>query len=248
MAASGPVRKVLLVFAMEQEAGPLVESLSLSKVEAGLPALPAVVYQGRHADLEVMLVQNGKHPKFAVDCAGTVGGALTAYAAIQAFQPDLVINAGTAGGFAKRSPAASIGDAFICSAAANHDRRIPIPGFDVFGVGKLDLVAAPKLVAELGWKSGVVSTSNSLDHVPADDEQMEKNGANVKDMEAAAIADVCLSAGKPFLALKVITDIVDGDRPTQEEFLENLGKAAGALKAAVPRALSFIAGKTVEDL
>lgn len=34
-----------------------------------------------------------------VDCVGTVSASLVAYAAIQALQPDLIINAGTAGGF-----------------------------------------------------------------------------------------------------------------------------------------------------
>ena len=36
--------------------------------------------------------------------------------------------------------------------------------------------------------------------------------------------------GVPFLALKAITDIVDGERPAQEEFLENLHMAAQALQ------------------
>ncbi len=39
--------------------------------------------------------------------------------------------------------------------------------------------------------------------------------------------------GAPFLALKGITDIVDGDRPPQEEFLENLHRAAQALQARI---------------
>ena len=45
-------------------------------------------------------------------------------------------------------------------------------------------------------------------------------GACVKDMEAAAIAWVAETAKVPFFALKVVTDIVDGDRPTQDEFFE----------------------------
>ena len=48
-------------------------------------------------------------------------------------------------------------------------------------------------------------------------------------------AQVAHLHGVPFLALKSITDIVDGDRPPQEEFLENLHRAAQALQArAVP--------------
>ena len=39
----------------------------------------------------------------------------------QAIKPDLVINAGTAGGFQKHDTA--IGDVFISSRVKNHDRR-----------------------------------------------------------------------------------------------------------------------------
>ena len=50
------------------------------------------------------------------------------------------------------------------------------------------------------------------------------------------------------LCIKSVTDIVDGDRPTQDEFLENLGTAAQALKDTLPKVIEFMAGKTVEEL
>ena len=59
---------------------------------------------------------------------------------------------------------------------------------------------------------------------------MEENDAAVKEMEGAAIAWAAHFFSTPLFALKSITDIVDGDRPPQEEFLENLGKASVALK------------------
>ena len=67
-------------------------------------------------------------------------------------------------------------------------------------------------------------------------------------MEAAAIAWVCEQYTIPFIALKVITDIVDGSRPTHEEFMENLGSAAKALQVALPLCIDFIAGKTLAEL
>jgi 5'-methylthioadenosine nucleosidase len=79
-------------------------------------------------------------------------------------------------------------------------------------------------------------------------ELMLENDATVKDMEAAAIAWVCEKLDVPFMALKVITDIVDGDRPSHEEFMENLGHAAHALHEALPKTIQFIAGKKISDL
>ena len=49
-------------------------------------------------------------------------------------------------------------------------------------------------------------------------------------MEASGIVWVTHLYDVPFLALKSVTDIVDGERPPQEEFLENLHKAVGALQ------------------
>jgi nucleoside phosphorylase len=47
------------------------------------------------------------------------------HAALQAFKPDLLISAGTAGGFKARG--GEIGDVYISKAVMHHDRRIAIP-------------------------------------------------------------------------------------------------------------------------
>lgn len=70
----------------------------------------------------------------------------------------------------------------------------------------------------------------------------------VKEMEAAAIAWVCSLSQTPFFCVKSITDIVDGERATTEEFLENLGSAAASLQATLPKVLEFVAGKSIADL
>ena len=72
--------------------------------------------------------------------------------------------------------------------------------------------------------------------------------ASVKDMEGAALAWVAELHGIPFFCVKVITDIVDGDRPTEDEFMENLHKAATSLQASMPKVINFVAGKTISDL
>jgi 5'-methylthioadenosine nucleosidase len=50
------------------------------------------------------------------------------------------------------------------------------------------------------------------------------------------------------IALKAVTDIVDGSKPTVEEFLENMSAAAAALSAMVPRVLKYVSGKKIADL
>ena len=50
---------------------------------------------------------------------------LTLRSSTQAFHADLIVSVGTAGGFAARG--AKIGDVFVATGFANHDRRIPLP-------------------------------------------------------------------------------------------------------------------------
>jgi len=244
----GNVAKILLLVAMEAEAHPIVEDLKLQKDSPSLIAEPAptVTFSGEVDGVQVYLACNGKCLVHGVDNVGTVPAALTAYLAIQALKPDLVISLGTAGGF--KAKGGEIGDVYISTGFANHDRHIPIPGFDKYGIWKHAAHPSPNLQRELGLKAGVVSSSNNLGYSEQDWKQIEENDTSVKEMEGAAIAWAAHLFGTPLLALKSVTDIVDGDRPPHEEFLENLQLAANALKDALPGVLKFVAGKDVDDL
>jgi len=243
---SREIKHVLFAIAMEAEAKPFLEKMKLSAIDHAHSSLSMQLYQGTYKDMTLSVVVNGKCSRFGVDCVGTTPAALSTYLAVSHIGPDLVVNAGTAGGF--RSKGAAIGDVFVATSFAHHDRRIPIPGFTEYGVGNHDAHEAPNLVQHLGCKAGVVTTSNSLDHTTEDDKHMSANDAAVKDMEGAAIAWVAEQTSTALLGVKVVTDIVDGERATQEEFLENLGTAAKSLQEVLPKLVDFISGKRLSDL
>ena len=67
-------------------------------------------------------------------------------------------------------------------------------------------------------------------------------------MEAAAIAWAAELTGTPLVGIKVVTDIVDGEHPTQDEFLANLQTASTSLQAVLPKVLDFVLGKPLSDL
>lgn len=67
-------------------------------------------------------------------------------------------------------------------------------------------------------------------------------------MEAAAVAWVADLFGTPLFCVKAITDLVDGERPPQEEFLENLHRASQALQGAMIKTLKFVDGKLPSQL
>lgn len=235
---------------MEAEATPFVDHLGLKLVDSFFPPhTPFLAFTGVHHKTKVTVVTLGKDHIYGtgVDNAGTVPSALATFLALSKQDQgiDLVLNAGTCGGFGRKG--ASIGDVFLTTGVAHHDRRIPIPGFDTYGVGKLDTVDPTLMATKLGYKTGICTTGNSLDHTQRDEEMMQANDASVKDMEAAAIAYVAAMNQVPYLGVKVVTDIVDGGIPTHEEFLANLASAATSLQHALPKVLEYVCDETKHD-
>jgi 5'-methylthioadenosine nucleosidase len=135
---------VVILIAMVAEAEPFVTKMNLNPIAAEHPGAPCVIHTGTHNGYKVSVVTNGKDKKFGVDNVGTVPAALATFLAVNQLKPDLLINAGTAGGFRRKG--AAIGDAFICNGLRNHDRRIPIPGYTEYGVGDRTALSCPNLI------------------------------------------------------------------------------------------------------
>eukprot|EP00967_Tisochrysis_lutea_P091124 scaffold130670_cov21-Tisochrysis_lutea.AAC.1 len=126
---------------------------------------------------------------------------------------------------------AAIGDVFVSDAVMNHDRRIPLPSFDKYGLGHTKTLAVASMAADLGLKTGTVTSGkglcfahppeprdfglnissrmsllapagNSLDYTDKDMEIMTQHSAAVKEMEAGAIAWVAQLYQVPLLCVK----------------------------------------------
>lgn len=180
-----PIGSLLVLIAMTAEAQPLIDALSLSKMES-LATEPYAVcfYSGSYKGITITVATNGQcrlsPDNTGIDNVGTTPACLSTLLAMQTLspKPDLVINAGTAGGFGKMG--AAIGDAFVSTSIKHHDRRIPIPGWDAYARGHHTTHATSQLCAALKFKSGVVSTGNSLDCTERDMEMLLENRASVK--------------------------------------------------------------------
>lgn len=225
---------------MPAEAKPLIQHFNLLENKGYFGNLPPVAYTGQYRDIEILVVINGKDPQHGVDLVGTQPATLAAQIAIDRFAPDLIINPGTAGAFARNG--SRIGDVYLSSSYfVFHDRRIPIPGWDEYGFGKYPSFDTTKLANALGYKQGIVTSGNSLDMTSTDEQTIDQLGGQVKDMEAAAFAWVASLHGTPFFSVKSVTDLMDSEKTTQEEFLENLHAASVALKDACFAIIDFIA-------
>jgi nucleoside phosphorylase len=227
-----------VVMAMEAEARPVVESIGAREVEGATP-LPARFFVARAGDFDVVIAVNGRDPRHGVDSIGTEAAALTTWEVIRRFDPELVISAGTAGGW--QAKGACIGDVYVSGDVfVHHDRRIDIPGFDAYGVGRYPSADTIGLAESLGLKRGVVTTSNSLDESDDDRRMIAANGGDVKEMEAAAVAYVAELAGVPMFAVKAITDLVDHHTATAEQFAENLALASERLADVLVRTIALL--------
>ncbi|KAG4389066.1 hypothetical protein JHK82_014007 [Glycine max] len=243
-----PISNIVFVVAMQTEALPIVNRFQLTEdPHSPFPqGAPWVHYHGTFKDLNINLIWTGNDPTLGVDSIGTIPSALATYAAILALQPDLIINAGTAGGF--KAKGASIGDIFVVSECAFHDRRIPIPIFDLYGVGLRKAFETPKLVKELNLKVAKLSTGDSLDMTQQDGSLIIANDATVIDMEGAAIAYVADLLKVPAIFIKAVTNNVDDDKAIVEEFLQNLAALTVELGLAVEQVINFINGKCISEL
>lgn len=69
-----------------------------------------------------------------------------------------------------------------------------------------------------------------------------------KWFQGAAVAYVAELLKVPAIFVKAVTDVVDGEKPTAEEFLQNLAAVTASLGQAVTQVIDFINGKCLTEL
>lgn len=218
---------------------PLVERLKLTEQPAVDPNLTQRHFAGTVGTVSIDLLINGLDPRSGTDRIGTDAATLAGFIAIRKFAPDVVINAGTCGGFQSRG--GCIGDIYVSEGdCLFHDRHIALPGFELQARGQWPVTPAPHLAAAMGAKSGIVSTGNSLDATPDELMFFARHHVVAKDMEACAIAQVCGQCGVPFIAVKAVTDLVDHPEPTSDAFLRNLRTASALLSEQMERGIRWL--------
>lgn len=234
------MRQVSIIMAMATEAKPLIKNLKLQKQNNLFRSgIPFELYQGVVGSIQVSLMVSGIDPVYQVDNVATVPATLMTYLCIEKFQPEVLINAGTAGGVSGQG--CQIGDVYLSSGKfCFHDRRIAFPGFDQYGMGAYPSLDTSTMAMALELKTGAVSTGNSLDLLDIDREIINSNQCVIKDMEAAAIAWVCQTLSIPMFAIKAITDLIDSETATEIQFVENFKLATTNLQKKTGLVLGYL--------
>jgi len=240
------IRTIAIVMAMHDEAAPVVSALGATPV--AVPAgRPHQWYLGQRVGARVVVSVNGADRRFGVEGVGPEPAVMNTVATIERFQPDLVVSAGTAGGWSARG--GSIGKVYLSHPhVVRHDRRIAIEGYHEYGEGRFPVVPMRAVAADIDAELGVVTTGGSLDETSEDIAIMAALDARAKEMEAASVAWVCETLQVPFVALKTITDLADAHATAADQFLENLHTASAQLTEHLMLFVDRVAGRALEDL
>lgn len=211
--------KLGLLYAMEREAAGLLEKLDAKALppQAGMAfyALP-----GGHV--------------LCVGGVGKVNAAMAAQVLLDRFGVEGILNAGCAGALADLPP----GTVVAAGHCVQHDVDTSLAGDPVGLVSTVNVVELP--CAPLPLAHGVTGTVATGDWFGRDYDRARaiqaRFGALVCDMEAGAVAQVCLRWGLPCYVLKVVSDHLfapDQDREYQENFAAAMEALDGAVAAAV---------------
>lgn len=229
--------KTIILCALPLEAEPIVRVLQLKEIKSPIKmALNTRLFVGDH---NVAILTMGYCDFHGVARIGITSAALVAWEAIRIFMPKLIINAGTAGGFMERGTC--IGDVFLSKDKIYyHGRHMSGSMYDNYALGMYPCTNFEVYAQAIGAKAGTVTTSDSVKASKEDSVNLKRLGADAKDMEAAAIAEVCYLNTVPFVAIKSITDFVDSAVDTMMQFRHNQEIATSALASSVARLIDVL--------
>jgi 5'-methylthioadenosine nucleosidase len=206
------MKRIGLLIAMIAEARPLVTKLKLRASMTSDAQFKFDTWEGEIEGCEIMIKTLGVDSRFQCPKIGPLPAALATYKLIEEFEPELVLNVGSAGGFLEKGM--QMGEVYVGQGTVGfHDRR-GSSAFGEFCRGSYPILSAKSLIEEMSLKTAIVSTGSSFDFEPADLKEFERVGAQLRDSEAAAIAWVAETKGVPFLPLKLVTEpLIIAGRP-----------------------------------
>lgn len=214
--------ELAVLYALEMEAKPFIEQFELKERHGIFDERLhlRLFWSERYPSLSVVLF--GVCPMHGVERIGTQTATMAALETIRILRPHMLASVGTAGGFVKRG--AKIGDVFCSDGAIYfHGRHIVFPMYRNFELGGFPSTTLRHLGS---IKRGVISSSDAIPPSHDDAKKMDELATDAKDMEAAAIAEIAALTNTPMFALKAISDFVDVNETTYDQFQANLQLAA----------------------
>ncbi|WP_086982209.1 5'-methylthioadenosine/S-adenosylhomocysteine nucleosidase [Vibrio aphrogenes] len=211
--------KVGIIGAMEQEVSILKSALigCQSTTKGG-----CTFHTGTIHDVEVILLQSG---------IGKVSASIGTTLLIECFQPDVIINTGSAGGF---DSSLNLGDVVISTEVRHHDADVTAFGYEMGQMAGqpaaftadptlIDIVEQTLLeMKDTHAVRGLICTGDAFVCTAQQQAFIRQHFPNViaVEMEASAIAQTCHQFRMPFVVVRAISDVADKESPMSfDEFL-----------------------------
>lgn len=211
--------KIGVIGAMEQEVSILKAALTnLEETKKG----GCTFFTGQLNGADIVLLQSG---------IGKVAAAVGTTILLSDYQPDVVINTGSAGGF---ESSLNLGDVVISTEVRHHDADVTAFGYEIgqmagqpaaFVADQKLMDVAEQALARMEDKHavrGLICTGDEFVCRPERQAVIRENfpGVIAVEMEASAIAQTCHQFNTPFVVVRAISDVADKESPMSfEEFL-----------------------------
>lgn len=211
--------KVGIIGAMEQEVAILKDAINnVQQVsKAG-----CTYFTGQIHGVDVVLLQSG---------IGKVAAAIGTTILLEEYQPDVVINTGSAGGF---DTSLTMGDVVISSEVRHHDADVTAFGYEMgqmagqpaaFKADETLMNIAEKALTQMEDKHavrGLICTGDAFVCSAERQAFIRQHFPSViaVEMEASAVAQTCHQFNVPFVVVRAISDVADKESPMSfDEFL-----------------------------
>ena len=197
---------LVAVIAMQKEADAL---LSQARVKRGYTLCGKQIFESAAFGIPFSLVLAG---------IGKTNAAAAAMLAVHALQAEALLNFGLAGGV---SPQAELCETFRVTRAVQYD--FDLSEINGTAVGTLNEYATPYFTLTGGksaFAGAVLATGDRFTSTAADLPLLHSLGADLRDMEGAAIAHVAAFTGTPLYMYKAVSDRVGAESVHEYERMQ----------------------------
>lgn len=230
--------KVAIIGAMEEEVSILRDKLEDKKFTT---IANCEFIEGKINGADVVLVRSG---------IGKVNAAMATTLLLEQFNPEVVLNTGSAGGFAEDL---EVGSVVISDEVVHHDVNVTAFGYKhgqvpqmpaTFTSDETLIRYAKDAVEEIGEHTagtGLIASSDTFMSDPAHVARVRELFPEMiaAEMEAAAVAQVCYQFEKPFVVIRALSDIAGKEAPMSfDEFLPIAAKHSSEIVLRVISKLS----------
>lgn len=178
--------------------------------------------ESRHFGRRVVVGKlNGtENAAVVVSGVGKSNAAAATQLALSLFRPTRIVNLGVAGGL---KPSMAVGEIYAVESAVEYD--FDLAALNGTAVGTLNERKSPYIPLQVGadnpLPTAILGTGDRFPDNDADMPLLTRLGIALRDMEGAAIAHVCETAGVLCQGWKCVSD-VHGGKPMTGQYKENL--------------------------